>query len=72
MHNDDDDDHHHHHHTYESPKQYYSIQLSHTFNNDNIVLLSTQIITATSLKKKILCDPYVLGQAHRKVQSKHN
>jgi len=39
----------HHHHTYESPKQYYSIQLSHTFNNDNIVLPFTNITTANSL-----------------------
>jgi hypothetical protein len=53
----------HHHHTYESPKQYYSTQLSHTFNNDNIVLPCTKIITANTLKKffmSLICD----GQAH--------
>ena len=42
-----------HHHTNESPKQYYSTQLSHTFSKDNIVLHCTEIIAATSLKKKI-------------------
>jgi len=38
--------HQHHHHTYESPKQYYSVQLSYTFSNGNIVLPCTKIITA--------------------------
>ena len=55
----------HHHHTYESPKHYYSILLSHTFINDNIVLTCTEIITATSFKKKHLRDSYVIGQAQR-------
>ena len=68
----------HHHHTCESAKQYYSIQLSHTFNNDNIDLPSTNIIPATSLTKisrdsyvriisriHDLC-LYVIGHAHRK------
>ena len=52
-----------HHHTYESPKQYYSIQLSHTFCNDNIVLTCTKITTAISFKKnyRFWC---VIGQAH--------
>ena len=60
----------HHHHTYESPKQYYSIQLSHTFSNDNIVLPCTGIIIATSLKK-ISRDSYVIGQAQRRDFSCH-
>jgi len=48
----------HHHHSYESSKQNYSIQLSRTFSNDNIVLPSTENITATSLKNVtwLLCD----------------
>jgi hypothetical protein len=56
----------HQHHTYEKPKQYYSIQCSHTFNNDNIVLPCIKIsVTATSLKK-ISHDSYVIGHAHRR------
>jgi len=42
---------HHHHHTYESPKQYHSTQLSHTFNNDNIVIRFTTIVRESTLKE---------------------
>jgi len=42
---------HHHDHTYESPKQYHSTQLSHTLNNDNIVIRCTTVVTASTLKK---------------------
>jgi len=52
-----------HHHIYESPKQYYSIQLSHTFCNDNIVLTCTKITTVISLKKNYRFS-YVIGQAN--------
>ena len=37
--------HHHHHDTYESPKQYYSTQISHTFINDNIDITCTKNYT---------------------------
>jgi hypothetical protein len=40
-----------HHHTYEQPKQYYSMQLSHTFNKANIILPCTKIIIAKTYKK---------------------
>jgi len=73
----------HHHHICESPKQYYSIQLSHTSNNNNIDLPSPNIITATSLTKisrdwyvhiisriHDLCS-YVIGHAHRRDFSYH-
>jgi hypothetical protein len=52
MQTDHNHNHLHHHFTYESPKQYYSTQLSHTFSNNKIVLTSTKITTATSYKKK--------------------
>jgi hypothetical protein len=54
-----------HHHTHESPKQYYSIQLSHTFNKDNIVLPCTKIIMPASLKKNFM-NSYVIVQANRR------
>jgi len=47
--------HHHNHHTYKSPKQNYSAQLSHTSNNDNVVLTRTKIITAITLKNFFTC-----------------
>ena len=61
-----DHHHHHHHHAYESPKQYYSTQISHSFNNDNIVLPYTKITTATSLKKKKIHETLVIGQVYRR------
>jgi hypothetical protein len=59
---------HHYHHTYESPKQYYSTQLSHTFFNGNIVLPCTKFITATTLKNSSRAS-YVIGQAHIRIFS---
>jgi len=71
MQTDHNHNHLHHHFTYESPKQYYSTQLSHTFSNDKIVLTSTKITTATSYKKKKSRDSYVIGQAQSKDFSCH-
>ena len=40
-----------HQHTNEWPKQHYLIQLSHTFNNDNVSLPCTKNVTETSFTK---------------------
>jgi len=50
-----------HHHTYESPKHYYSTQLSHIFNNDNTVFPCPSITTANIFFPRASC---VIGQAH--------
>ena len=48
-------------HTYESPTQYHSTQLSHSFSNNIIVLPCTKITMATSLKKKIHMPNAIVG-----------
>jgi len=46
---------HHHHHTYESPKQYYSTELSYTFFNDNIVGHTAVVEPQAAIKEMRQC-----------------